>query len=111
MRASTAGWRFMTLVTKLPTRTRLVVAAAAVSVVQHSSTGSESVPRLTKWSHAQTVRKPAASQRLADSSHQAISTPMVARLTPIGIIGRSDRAAGLECHLDHPVGGRLEIVQ
>ena len=60
----------MTLVTKLPTRRRLVVAAVAASVVQHSSNGSVRRPRLTKWSHDHAVEKPAASTRAALSSHQ-----------------------------------------
>ena len=85
IRASTAGWRFMTLLTKLPTRRRFVRAAAAARRVQHSSTGSSSRPRLTKWSHDQTVRKPAASTRSADWSHHVECTPIAVRSTPIGI--------------------------
>ena len=52
-----------------------------------SSTPARSVsrPRLTKWSHAQTVENPAASSRCADSSHQLDGTPMVVRLMPIGM--------------------------
>ena len=51
----------MTLVTKLPTLMRDVCAAAAVSVVQHSRTGSVLRPREMKWSQHQTPEKPARS--------------------------------------------------
>ena len=91
IRARTAGWRLVTLVTKLPTLTRDVAAAVAASVVQHSSRGSVSRPRLTKWSQAQAVENPAASTRAADSSHQRPDTPMVVRLTPTGM-ARPERA-------------------
>ncbi len=43
---------------------RSVETAAAVSVVQHSSSGSARSPRLTKWSQIQAVLKPASSARL-----------------------------------------------
>ena len=86
MRASTAGWRFMTLLMKLPTLSVVVAAAAAVNVVQHSSTGSVLRPRDTKWSHDQTPLKPACSAAIAVSRHQADEIPIVVGFKPMGII-------------------------
>src|SRR4051812_36011233 len=110
----------MTLVTNEPTWMDPVETAAAVSNVQHSSNGSVSRPRLTKWSHAHTDVTPAVSSRRAASIHQAPLTPMVVRLTPIGIgtariVPRSRSGPhgrpGLERDLDHPVGRSLQVGQ
>ena len=54
IRATTAGWRFMTLSTKGPTVTRSVRAAAIARIVQHSTTGTSASPRPMKWSQDQT---------------------------------------------------------
>ena len=53
IRASNAGWRFMTLATKVPTVACEVLAAAIDRIVQLSTTGTVSSPRPTKWSQAQ----------------------------------------------------------
>ncbi len=54
MRATTAGWRFMTFSTNGPTWIRDVAPAAIDRIVQHSTTGTVRSPRPMKWSHAQT---------------------------------------------------------
>ena len=92
---------------KDPTLSLLVTAAAAVSVVQHSSTGSVLRPRDTKWSHDQTPLKPAASMWRADSSHHSDVTPIEVGLTPKHYcrIRRFQRAVTLaNCgrHVDWP---------
>jgi len=44
MRATSAGWRFMTFMTKVPTVAWDVVAAAIARVVQDSTTGTVGSP-------------------------------------------------------------------
>ena len=51
MRATSAGWRFMTFMTNGPTVTRDVCAAAIDRIVQDSTTGTVGSPRPMKWSH------------------------------------------------------------
>jgi hypothetical protein len=50
IRASTAGWRFMTLATNGPTVVRLVEAAAIDRIVHASTVGTVWSPRPMKWS-------------------------------------------------------------
>ena len=54
IRATTAGWRFMTLSTNDPTVTRDVAPAAIARIVQPSTTGTVGSPRPMKWSQPQT---------------------------------------------------------
>jgi len=54
IRATTAGWRFITFITKGPTVTRSVAAAAIDRIVQLSTTGTVRSPRPMKWSQHQT---------------------------------------------------------
>jgi hypothetical protein len=54
IRATTAGWRFMTFATNVPTVTRRVAPAAIARIVGPSTTGTVTSPRPMKWSHAQT---------------------------------------------------------
>src|SRR5215210_8562164 len=93
----------MTLLMKLPTRSRDVTAAAAVSVVQHSRTGVVFLPRLMKWSQHQTAENPASSALRAESSHHADSTPIDVRFRPIGIMRGllRQRRARLQRDFDH----------
>ena len=53
MRATTAGWRFITLRTNGPTVTCSVSAAAIDRIVQFSTTGTVWSPWPVKWSQAQ----------------------------------------------------------
>ncbi len=53
IRATRAGWRFMTLSTNGATVTRLVRAAAMDSIVHASTTGTVLSPRPMKWSQHQ----------------------------------------------------------
>jgi hypothetical protein len=48
IRATNAGWRFMTLNTKGATVTRSVIAATIDRIVQHSTTGTARSPRPMK---------------------------------------------------------------
>ena len=48
IRATSAGWRFITLSTNGPTVTRSVAAAAIARIVQHSTTGTLRSPRPMK---------------------------------------------------------------
>ena len=54
IRASTAGWRFMTLATNVPSCTCCVTVAVALRMVHASTTGTVLSPRPMKWSHDQT---------------------------------------------------------
>ena len=54
IRATKAGWRFMTFITNEPTVTRCVAAAAIDRIVQHSTTGTVGSPRPMTWSQLQT---------------------------------------------------------
>ena len=53
MRASRAGWRFMTLTTNEPMVACRVAPAAIDRIVQFSTTGTVRSPRPVKWSQAQ----------------------------------------------------------
>jgi outer membrane lipoprotein SlyB len=53
IRATSAGWRFMTLSTNGATVTFDVWAAAMARIVQHSTTGTVLSPRPMKWSQHQ----------------------------------------------------------
>jgi len=54
IRATTAGWRFITFSTNGPTVTCSVAPAAIDRIVQLSTTGTVGSPRPMKWSQHQT---------------------------------------------------------
>ena len=54
IRATSAGWRFITFITNGPTVTRVVCAAAIDRIVQASTTGTVRSPRPMKWSQHHT---------------------------------------------------------
>src|SRR5215218_2020429 len=105
IRATTAGCRLTTFRTNVPTVIRWVAPAAIARIVGPSTTGTVTSPRPMKWSHAQTPAYPAASSRLALSSHHAGSARIVRIDTPIG-----SRSATLEPRLEEPdVLGRAGV--
>ncbi len=56
IRASRAGWRFITLVTNVPSPIVFVAPAALERIVHCSTTGTRLSPLPTTWSHDQTAR-------------------------------------------------------